>query len=179
MDLSLRAPFNGHYPVTFPFGARPTEESIQNKFKNWGLIGHHGIDFMLPLSTLIYACDDGQVTQTGPNGDFGISVIISHSWGESIYAHLKETKVTINQLVKKGDSLGLSGESGVVSGPHLHFGIKPKDAEINNGYFGFIDPSPFIQYVDEKKENNTQNPQQPATEVDKIVQDLLKNRQNK
>lgn len=168
MNLSIRAPFDGHFPVTFPFGARPTEESIQQKFKNWGLIGHHGIDFMLPVETPIFACDDGLVIQAGPNGDFGISVVLTHTWGESICAHLKEIKITPNQTAKKGDILGLSGETGVVSGPHLHFGIKPKDAEVNNGYFGFIDPAPFLQYVDIKQADKPVKP-----EVEEMVQQLL------
>lgn len=166
MTIAIRQPFEGNHPVTFPFGARPTETSIQKKFQQWGLIGHHGMDFMISPDTPVLACDIGKVIQSGPNGDFGISVTLTHSWGESIYGHLKETKVTKGQEVTRGELLGLSGETGVVTAPHLHFGIKPLNPETDNGYFGFIDPAPFITYTNE------------AAQLDKVTQFELDNKKS-
>lgn len=54
-------------------------------------------------------------------------------------------KVKLNKKVKRGQILGLSGKSGFVTGSHLHFGIKPKNPDLENGYLGFIDPEPFLK----------------------------------
>ena len=110
------------------------------KFTEWGIVGHNGIDYGLPEGTELIASADGKVIQSGDNGDFGISVTIQHSWGQSLYAHLKESKVSQDQEVKAGDLIGLSGQTGSAFGEHLHFAVKPNDADANNGYLGFIDP---------------------------------------
>lgn len=140
MKRKLRLPFNGNYPVTFSFGEVPGSEEIKKKFQEWGIVGHHGIDYGLPQGLEVVAADKGQVVQSGENGDFGISVTLKHSWGQSIYAHLKETKVGVGDTLASGDVIGLSGKSGAAFGEHLHFGIKLKDADANNGYLGFTDP---------------------------------------
>jgi hypothetical protein len=143
-DISLRLPFNGDYPVSFIFGATSENEDIKKKFTEWGIVGHNGIDYGLPEGTEVVAVADGKVIQSGDNGDLGISITIEHSWGQSLYAHLKETKVSQDQEVKAGDPIGLSGQTGSAFGEHLHFAIKPNDPDINNGYLGFVDPSPYL-----------------------------------
>lgn len=140
MKPKLRLPFNGYYPITFGFGAVPDNEEIKKKFQEWGITGHHGIDYGLPQGTEVVAANTGQVIQSGKNGDFGISVTLEHPWGQSIYAHLKETKVGVGDTPAAGDVIGLSGRSGAAFGEHLHFGIKLKDADASNGYLGFTDP---------------------------------------
>lgn len=143
-DVSLRLPFNGDFPITFGFGAVSTDETVKQKFNDWGIIGHHGIDYGLPEGTEVLASDTGRVIQSGENGDFGISVILEHPWGQSVYAHLKEAKVNVDDESKVGDLIGLSGKTGSAFGEHLHFGVKLKDADINNGYLEFSDPSPYF-----------------------------------
>src|SRR3989344_8783002 len=106
MKLKLRLPFQGNYLVTFPFGAQATDLEFQKKFLEWGIVGHHGIDFGLPEGTKVLAAGSGKIIQAGENGDFGISVTIKHSWGQSIYAHLKEARVTVNDKVKAGKVIG-------------------------------------------------------------------------
>ena len=142
--ISLRLPFNGDYPVSFAFGATSENEDIKKKFIEWGIVGHNGVDYGLPEGTEVVASSDGKVIQSGDNGDFGISVTIQHEWGQSLCAHLKETKVSQDQEVKAGDVIGLSGQTGSAFGEHLHFAIKPNDLDVNNGYLGFIDPSPYF-----------------------------------
>ena len=144
MDITLRLPFEGDFPVTFSFGALPDDPAILDKFNDWGIAGHHGIDFGLPLNTPVLAADAGIVTQAGENGDWGISVTISHSWGESLYAHLSAADVAVGQTVEAGATIGTSGATGAAFGPHLHFGIRPEDYNPNNSYLGFIDPTPFF-----------------------------------
>lgn len=149
-DISLRLPFNGDYPVSFTFGATSDKEEIKKKFSEWRIAGHNGIDYGLPEGTEVVAAANGKVIQLGDNGDFGISVTLEHPWGQSLYAHLKETKVSLNQEVKAGDVIGLSGQTGAAFGKHLHFAIKPINADLNNGYLGFIDPSPYFEKPEEK-----------------------------
>ncbi|MBI4065205.1 M23 family metallopeptidase [Candidatus Gottesmanbacteria bacterium] len=115
---------------------------MQKKFDAWGIKGHDGVDFGLPEGTEVVAVDAGTVSQYGENGDFGISVTIKHEWGISLYAHLHDTAITLHQNIKEGEVIGHSGQTGVTTGPHLHFGIKPNDEVLENGYLGFVDPTP-------------------------------------
>lgn len=174
-DISLRLPFSGDYPVTFAFGATSENEEIKKKFSKWGIVGHNGIDYGLPEGTEVIAAADGKVSKLGENGDFGISVILEHSWGQSLYAHLKEVKVSQNQEVKAGDILGLSGQTGAAFGAHLHFAIKPNDADLNNGYLGFIDPSP---YFEKQKEVSVINQEEVQKQVEAKLQERLKTEQD-
>lgn len=138
MQPKLRLPFHGNYPITFAFGALPSDEEVKNKFRQWGIAAHNGIDYGLPQGTKVLACAAGTVTQAGENGDYGISVTLKHTWGQSIYAHLLEAKVAVGDKVKAGKVIGLSGKTGAAFGEHLHFGIELKDA-------GFTDPAPYLQ----------------------------------
>lgn len=144
-DIFLRLPFSGDFPVSLAFGSTPLDPMISERFRRWGVIGHHGIDFALPEGTPVVACAAGVVTRVGEYGDWGLSVSIAHSWGESIYAHLSQISVTEGQEVVEGASIGASGHTGEATGPHLHFGIRPNDANLANGYLGFIDPSSFFR----------------------------------
>ena len=107
------------------------------------------------------ACDEGVVTQAGDNGDFGISITIKHSWGVSIYSHLHSFGLLVNDHVSKAQVIGLSGRTGFVTGPHLHFGIQPINPDTINGYLGYINPAPYLGEKKEKPQAPTQSePQQ-------------------
>lgn len=145
MIPSLHLPIEGGaIPITFPFGAQPVDDQMRAQFQMWGIDGHHGIDFGVPMASRVLAVDKGTVSQAGENGDFGITVIIEHAWGQSLYAHLLEAKVDVGQTVKPGDLIAASGKTGKARGPHLHFGIKPEDPDVTNGYRGFVDPAPYL-----------------------------------
>jgi len=137
-------PYYATYPITFGWGAQSSDEAIKKKYQEWGLVGHNGIDFGLPEGTEVLACDDGIVSQAGDNGDFGISITIKHSWGTSIYGHLQSIGVLVNDPVTKKLVIGLSGQTGFVTGPHLHFGIQPIVSDGGNGYGGYVDPTPYL-----------------------------------
>ena len=146
----LHLPYYSTYPITFDFGAQPSDEKIKKKYQDWGIVGHNGIDFGLPEGTDVLACDEGTVTQVGDNGDFGISITIKHSWGTSIYCHLQSFGVLVNDHVSKAQVIALSGKTGFVTGPHLHFGIQPNNLNTNNGYLGYINPNPYLSETSEK-----------------------------
>lgn len=107
----MTLPFNGEHKVTQGF--------MQN---NAALLGgkHKGIDWDLPEGTPVRAIDSGKVRATGVSNNEGRYIIISHSWGESQYYHLSKSDVKPGQDVFEGVNIGLSGSTGVVTGPHLH-----------------------------------------------------------
>jgi len=86
---------------------------------------HYGQDFEVPYGTKVYATGDGKVVESGYNsGGFGNYVMIDHGYGMvSIYAHLSEINVPKEINVRRGDLIGLSGNSGSSTGPHLHYQI--------------------------------------------------------
>lgn len=140
----LSYPFSGTYDISYGFGERSDDTTIRKQYAAWGLAGHAGVDFALPAGTDVVAIADGNVIQAGENGYFGLSVMIHHAWGDSLYAHLQKTNVRVGQPVSKGAVIGCSGETGFVTGPHLHLGIKPDRCNKDNGYAGYIDPMPYL-----------------------------------
>lgn len=149
---TLHYPFSGNFSVTFAFGEQATNEEIKKKFTEWGIVGHNGLDFGLSAGNEVFACNSGKIIQSGVNGDFGTSVTIQHSWGQSIYGHLQESKVKEGDEIQVNKVIGLSGSSGAAFGEHLHFAIKPNSPDFNNGYLGFIDPSPYLSLPSQKEE---------------------------
>jgi murein DD-endopeptidase MepM/ murein hydrolase activator NlpD len=86
---------------------------------------HYGQDFSVPYGTEVYATGDGKIIESGWNpGGFGNFIVIDHGYGlQSTYGHLSQIKVSQGVTVKRGDMIGLSGNSGTSSGPHLHYQI--------------------------------------------------------
>ncbi|MEK9185574.1 MAG: peptidoglycan DD-metalloendopeptidase family protein, partial [Patescibacteria group bacterium] len=171
---ALHYPFSGNFAVTFSFGQQSDNEEIKKKFQEWGIVGHNGLDFGLSAGNEVFACDVGKVIQSGDNGDFGTSITIQHSWGQSIYGHLQETKVNEGKNVGVNKVIGLSGSSGAAFGEHLHFAIKPKNADQNNGYLGFIDPTPYLSLTSQKEEPKQETPPiQPSPEETKPPEPVI------
>ncbi|MCX6722163.1 MAG: M23 family metallopeptidase [Candidatus Staskawiczbacteria bacterium] len=99
---------------------------------------HFGIDLKAPEKTNIYAVNDGKVVLTSSLPDYGKTVIIDHGLGIfSMYLHLDEFKVSVGDMVKNEHIIGLSGDSGYSSAPHLHFSIRVDGSR--------VDPIAFIQ----------------------------------
>jgi len=93
---------------------------------------HTGADFALTTGTPILALADGTVALSGDFFFSGNAVFVDHGDGLiSMSFHLTEIKVKSGQAVKKGDVLGLAGQTGRASGPHLHLGIRWHGARIN------------------------------------------------
>lgn len=102
-------------PITSPFGLRMR-----------GILPsvHRGVDIGVPSGTEIRAMADGRVRFAGVMRGFGNVVWIDHG-GEvlTVYAHLSRILVQQGEEVDGGDVLGLSGSSGDVTSPHLHFEV--------------------------------------------------------
>lgn len=85
---------------------------------------HKGVDWATPIGTPIYASSGGVVTKAGWGKGYGYVVYINHPDGrQTRYAHLSKVLVSVGQNVSQGDRIALSGNTGVSSGPHVHFEI--------------------------------------------------------
>ncbi|MFI9761059.1 M23 family metallopeptidase [Streptomyces sp. NPDC051963] len=107
---------------------------------------HSGQDFAVPSGTKVVAAHGGTVVKAGSNGAgdgpaYGNAVVIKHGNGSfSQYAHLSKINVKVGQVVKTGQRIALSGNTGNSSGPHLHFEIRT-----TANYGSAIDPVAFLR----------------------------------
>lgn len=93
---------------------------------------HKGIDLAAPFGTLAYPAKAGKVVKVGFNSIYGNYVIVKHSNNyESLYGHFRKTLVKEGQSVDKAVPLGEVGDTGMATGPHLHFEIY-KEGELLN-----------------------------------------------
>ncbi|MEW2412717.1 M23 family metallopeptidase [Streptomyces sp. NPDC046866] len=109
---------------------------------------HSGQDFACPVGTPVKAVHDGVVVKAGPNGAgdgpaYGNAIVIRHADNTySQYAHLSKIQVSVGQKVAKGARIGLSGNTGNSTGPHLHFEIRTTP-----NYGSAVNPVTFLRAV--------------------------------
>ena len=98
---------------------------------------HKGIDYSLPIGSEVHAADSGTVVWSGPQGAYGILVKVRHSSGfTTYYGHLNRSMCSVGDFVLPNEVIGLSGNSGRSTGPHLHFEVR--DAS------GPVDPARYL-----------------------------------
>lgn len=91
----------------------------------WSSGYHTGVDFSAPTGTPLKAVGAGTVVSAGWGGAYGNQVVIQLADGHyAQYAHLSSLSVSSGQPVTAGQQIGLSGATGNVTGPHLHFEIR-------------------------------------------------------
>jgi murein DD-endopeptidase MepM/ murein hydrolase activator NlpD len=99
---------------------------------------HEGIDIITDIGTHVYATGKGSVEFVGIKGGLGLTVEIDHGFGyRSIYAHLSKTNVRQGQKVNRGDLIAETGNSGLSSGPHLHYEVHHNGVKQNPSEFFF------------------------------------------
>ncbi len=120
-----------------PF-ANPMDSAITSAFGTARLFNgmlksfHSGTDFRAPVGTPVYATNDGVVVLAKDRFYAGNSVIVDHGEGlYSCYYHLSVLHVKPGDHVKQGQELGFSGQSGRVSGPHLHYALMLQGVQVN------------------------------------------------
>jgi len=117
IGATLTAPVSGSAPISSLFG--PRVQPVAGASTN-----HQGIDYAVPVGTAVLAAGQGTVIFAGTQSGFGNTVIIDNGGGvTTLYGHLSSIGVSVGQPVGDGDQIALSGATGTVSGPNLHFGV--------------------------------------------------------
>ncbi|MGD8458278.1 MAG: peptidoglycan DD-metalloendopeptidase family protein [Anaerolineales bacterium] len=112
-------------------------------------VPHTGVDFVTPIGTPVTAAGPGQISWIGyglyqgvfdEDDPYGLAIVILHDFGfnnkqlYTVYAHLSEILVFKGQRVETGDIIGLSGDTGFTTAPHLHFEIRNGTNNFYNTY---------------------------------------------
>ena len=108
------------------------------------MASHQGVDFAVPSGSRVFATADGKVTEvrTRPTSA-GKYIIIDHGMGyETQYRHLSRIDVKEGQSVKRGDIIGLSGNTGLSLSPHLHYEVKYKGMRVDPIHYFFMELTP-------------------------------------
>ncbi len=93
---------------------------------------HQGVDFAIPIGSTVMASSGGTVAAAGWSGGYGYMVLINHPDGSKTrYAHLSKVLVSPGQSVSQGQKIALSGNTGISTGPHLHFEIILNGTPVN------------------------------------------------
>lgn len=117
--------------ISSPFGA--------TRYVNNKIVGYHsGIDFPVPVGTSLFASNKGKVVLAKYLTSTGNTIIIDHGMNVfSAYAHMSHIDIKKGDMLKKGQYIGKSGNTGFTTGPHLHFTISIGTT--------FVDPNIFLE----------------------------------
>ena len=107
-------------------------------------IFHEGVDFSAPVGTDVYSSGNGVVIEaTRSNYGYGNIIEIDHGYGYiTYYAHLNNFNVRKGEKVIRGQTIGTVGNSGLSTGPHLHYEVHKNGNRVNPIYFFFNDMNP-------------------------------------
>ncbi|MDR0332266.1 MAG: M23 family metallopeptidase [Dysgonamonadaceae bacterium] len=116
---SLSSPLSTDLIVTSHYGVRGNRR-------------HFGVDFRLNEGDPVYSVFCGKVRIAKWDDTYGYVVVVRHyNMSESVYAHLSEILVSVNQEVEVGEIIGLGGNTGRSTGAHLHFELRYRGFPIN------------------------------------------------
>lgn len=113
--------------------SRPLPGSIGDAFGPRGARFHAGLDFPAATGTTVAAAGSGRVLFAGPSGGgWGKLVVVDHGQGvRTRYAHLSRIRVQVGERIAVGSTVGLVGATGEASGPHLHFEVLLRGANVD------------------------------------------------
>ncbi len=93
---------------------------------------HLGFDLSVTAHVAVVAANDGKVMLADRLGIYGNCIVVDHGYGlQSIYGHLSSIGVKVGDMVKKGQEMGRSGDTGMAGGDHLHFSMQLDGVQIN------------------------------------------------
>ena len=93
---------------------------------------HRGVDYATPTGNTVYAVNDGVVIVSEKFQVHGNTIMIDHGYGViSVYNHMDKRLVQKHERVKKGQWIGYSGNTGLTSGPHLHYGLSVNNIRVS------------------------------------------------
>ncbi len=111
---------------------------------------HQGMDFTAPTGTEVFATGNAKVKFSGWKQGYGNTIILDHGFGyETLYAHLYKSLVRKGQKVRRSDIIGLVGNTGKSTGPHLHYEVRLNDRPVDprNYYFYDLSPEQYDQMI--------------------------------
>ena len=115
--ISFAQPLKTHH-VSSKYGRR--KDPFSNK-----ITFHNGIDIAAQSGEPVFSAAKGKVIFAGTKGHYGNLVIVKHQFGyKTKYGHLSEIQVQVGQFLQKKQKIGLVGQTGRATGPHLHFEVK-------------------------------------------------------
>lgn len=116
-------------PISSGFGYRDHPVEGEERF-------HYGVDIAAPDGSDVCCFADGTVKAAGESSSYGKYVIVTHEGGyETLYAHCSAISVTSGAQVGKGSVLGKVGQTGIATGPHLHFELHQEGVYLNPVYY--------------------------------------------
>jgi len=119
---------------------------------------HSGLDIAAKEGTPIKAVANGTVIDSGDFFFSGNMIYLDHGQGIiSLYAHMSEISVKPGDVVKQGDIIGKVGQTGRVTGPHLHFAVLANQTLIDPVFMLPADGNPNSEKITEKTEKSAQN----------------------
>lgn len=111
---------------------------------------HEGMDFSAPIGTPVYATGNGTVVEAGWQSGYGNTVEIDHGYNyRTRFAHLSKINVHKGQKVERGETIGLVGNTGKSTGPHLHYEVRLRGVPQNpvNYYFYDLTPEEYDEMI--------------------------------
>lgn len=112
---------------------------------------HSGVDLTAKTGTKIHATGDGVVKRAQFGRGYGKLILIDHGYNyETIYGHMSKLLVKVGQKVKRGDVIGLVGNTGTSTGPHLHYEIRKNGKAVNpiNYYLNDLSPEEYDEIIE-------------------------------
>ena len=135
-SLPSRWPVRG--PVNSDFGQRRSPWAPNSEF-------HSGIDIGAPVGMPVKAPAPGVVVFAGQQPEYGITLVLDHGNDtRSLYGHLSKVTVAMDQQVRRGDTVALTGNTGRSSGPHLHYEIQVKGQPLNPHSYIWEESGPAV-----------------------------------
>ena len=108
------------------------------------------MDINTDRGTPVFAPGKGRVTFVGSRGGYGLAIEIDHGFGyKTFYAHLSKSLVKKGQQITRGDFIAKTGNTGLSSGPHLHYEVMHNGIKLNPVDFFFDDVNFFALKKDE------------------------------
>ncbi len=105
---------------------------------------HEGIDIITDVGTKVLCTGNGVVSFVGIKGGYGLTVEVEHPSGfKTVFGHLSGTYVTEGQKVTRGKVIALTGNSGLSTGPHLHYEVHHEGVKLDPAQFFFDDLALF------------------------------------
>ncbi|MBR2400364.1 MAG: M23 family metallopeptidase [Tidjanibacter sp.] len=109
------------------------------------LVSHQGVDYTVPVGSRVFATADGKVKEVKTRKTTaGRYIVIDHGHGyETQYSHLSRIDVKKGQKVRRGDIIGLTGNSGLSLSPHLHYEVKFNGMRVDPIHYFFMELTPL------------------------------------